>query len=408
MQEISNEAKLALFTARWVVHNNGVEMIEDLLTREKIKWERFKEIITYHELFSFAYIGLKKYSHALPNEGMELLRKSYYYCLAHQNYLWLEFLRMVDAFRDKGIDFIPLKGAAFLVDNIYGEKAYLRPMVDIDILIKKEALPLVEKIMQELRYGKPSKEEEENYWKAHNYHLPFTKERQKDLSYIAEVHWALDYKRDKPLLPCLWDRIKKFRVEDRDIYLLSPEDTLFSLALHQRRFGKMLCLKNICDTAVLLNRYKNEIDWDYVLTESKTSKIRTTLYFILAQIDTLLNVKAPSFVLRKLGIPRYKKRMIERFILRNTFTSEPGLNSNKSLYLRSHFLLYDNIWEPIKYVLEVPLEQFAKFYRLQPYEIKTTFLYKIRYLCFIVNILFFVIREATKRVERVIDRMSKK
>lgn len=43
-----------------------------------------------------------------------------------------------------------------------------------------------------------------------------------------------------------------------------------------------------------------------------------------------------------------------------------------------HFLLYDTLWEPIDYILNIPLEQFAKFYEIKPYDRMTGFLYENR------------------------------
>ncbi|MBU1853443.1 MAG: nucleotidyltransferase family protein [Candidatus Omnitrophica bacterium] len=402
IKETDIESRLALLLARWIIYDNGFEKIENLLMQEKIEWKKFREIIVYHELCAFAYICLKKHLYLLPNNSMELLKKDYYFCLTHQVFLWREFLRIAHIFRDKNIEFTPLKGIAFFIDNMYGERRYLRPMVDIDLMVKKETLPLVERILGSLGYEKHLGGNKEDYWKSQNYHLPFIKKRQKGLPCMAEMHWDLDYKRKNPLLPYLWSRIKKMRLDGKEISLLSPEDTLFSIALHHRRFGKMLCLKNVCDTAMLLERYKDDIDWHYILREAEREGMRTILYFIFTQATLLLDVKIPPFVLRRLDIPGYKRQLIERFILSNTFAVESGLNNYKSLYLRTHFLIYDNIWDPVKCVLGLPLEQFAKFYSLQPYSRRTNLLYKIRYLYFLKSLLVIILNATTKRMSKLL------
>ncbi len=375
---------MTLLIAKWTAHNSHLEEISDLLAQEKIDWKKFQDIIRYHELAPFAYLCLKRYLHLLPDDITEILNNSYYSSLVRQSYLWREFLKIAHAFKDKDIDFRPLKGIAFLVDNIYGEKAFLRPMVDIDILIKKEQLGLVEKVLQSLGYEKHCLGMKEDYWKDKNYHLAFQRKGINGISSLSEIHWDLDYKRDRPMLPSLWERVKKFQVDGVQLSLLSPEDTLFSLALHQRRFGRMLCLKNVCDVVMLLNRYKDEFDWDYVVREARTGRMRTTLYFILTQAGLLLDIRMPDSVLASLAIPKYKRRLIQRYILRNVFLGNILSDSHASdiydSYLKSHFLIYDNFWEPIKSILTIPPEQFAKFYRLKPYTRKARFFYKIRYL----------------------------
>jgi len=382
IKNISPETKLVLLIARWVVYDECLPEIRNLLAQERIDWKRLEKFLGYHEFFPFTYRCLKECSQFLTNKSMEIAEKIYYYYLVRLSYLWEESKQIVDAFNSKNLEIVPLKGVAFLSDNMYGDKAFLRSMYDIDLLIKKEELPLAEKTLEALGYKKKLLGMEEDYWKEKNYHLTFSNDKRGRFSCNVEIHWALDYRRGKPILPYLWDRIKEPRKEKKGMRLLSLEDTLFSLALHQRRFGKMLCLKNVCDVAMLLNRYKDKIDWDYILREAKIGKMRTTLYFVLAQVGLLLNVKTSSFVLRRLDIYKYKRRLIEQFILNNTFISEPRLNSNKVLYLKTHFLIYDNMWEPVRCVLDVPREQFAKFYRMDPYKRKTQLLYKIRYCYF--------------------------
>ena len=314
-------------------------------------------------------------------------------------------MEIADVFNNNNIPFLPLKGIAFIIDNIHGiDKAFLRPMCDIDILIKKETLPLAEKTIETLGYEKDLHGTKEEYWKGQNYHLSFMKYSKRRLSCAAEIHWALDYKRDNPILPHLWSRVKKYKIEDRTVYLLSPEDTLFCLALHNRRFGKTLCLKDVCSVSAFLSKYSGILDWDYIIREAKRGKMRTTLYFILTQADLLADAKMPGSAVKELNIPVYKRWLIKQFIQRNTFAYSLGENTDgvniKELYLKNHFLLYDNFWEPVRCILNIPQEQFAKFYGWKPYTRKTLLIYKIRYLFMVNSLVFIGIKTLAKRLSR--------
>ena len=69
----------------------------------------------------------------------------------------------------------------------------------------------------------------------------------------------------------------------------------------------------------------------------------------------------PGYVLRGLKVSAIKKRLIRGFISENTFL--PGLSeTGKARNLKSHFLLYDTFFEPVGYIVNIPLEQFAKYY----------------------------------------------
>lgn len=126
--------------------------------------------------------------------------------------------------------------------------------------------------------------------------------------------------------------------------LLSPEDTFFSLALHKRRFGRALSLKNVLDSALLLSKYKDKFDWDYIITNSNKQRMNATVFFMLSQIRFLLDMDMP--LIKKIAIAFWKKRLINRFIEKNTF-SFPKLCLCKDIYTKTHFLLYDSIWEGI-------------------------------------------------------------
>jgi hypothetical protein len=368
------EANLIRFIIRKIVggKDNG---IKDFLKCHLINWERFKELIIYHDLTPFAYLILKDFNSFLPEGLREFLKNNYYCALVRCQKLWQEFLRIYEVFSQAGVCLLPIKGIA-LLEDLYKNK-YLRPMTDIDLLVKEEDLPKAEEIFCDLGYRKELYGLKEEYWRKKQCHISFYKREDRKAPFV-ELHWSLDFKRgSRNILPELWSRIREINVDGMLIKLLSPEDTLFSLALHSRRLGRTLCLKNVYDAILLLNKHALHFDWDYVLDESKRGKMCTTIFFLLSQVKFLLNADIPEMVWKKLNIPFWKKKLIHQFIERNTYVDSSS-SKGKNLYLKSHFLLYDNLWEPIEYILNIPKEQFAKYYNLNAYDKKTDFLYRYR------------------------------
>jgi len=396
---ISQEARLVLLIAQWIVNDHRLPEIEKILAQEPVNWEYFNALLAHHELSSFAHTCLKDYSSLLPGGEVDLLKKTHYFNLARLAGLEKEFLEIADIFRGQGVDLLPLKGSAFFIDNMYGGKAGLRPMADIDILVKKEKFSQAKKLVETLGYQKELCGFKEDYWRKRNYHIAFAKNKSgKRFSTLVEMHWLLDYPGKILLLPSLWDRIRKLQVGDREVALLSPEDTLFCLALHLRRFGNVLSLKSACDFACLLTKYK-DLDWDYILKEAKTGQMCASLYFRLIQANIFFDIQVPNLILNGLSLVNYKRRLIEGFILKDTFLGQDMTGSN--IFLKNHFLVYDNFWEPVSMIINMPQEQFAKFYRLTPYSIRTLLLYRLRFLYFpyylIVLILKATIRKIVKR-----------
>lgn len=384
------EAGLTLLIAKALIEDNKRDLIGNFISSNRINWKKFSQLIFYHELYPFAYSCLKKHSNYLPAKELELLERHHYACVKGLINLWGEFQKISAAFRNKNLDFIPIKGLAYLANSLYKDNAYLRPMCDLDILIKKEMLPEARKIMADLEYRENLLELNQCYWEEDNYHLPFRRAPAEDNAFNLEIHWALDYTRKKPILPDLWNRIYRYETEGTDLCLLSPEDSLFCLALHQRRFGKILCLKNACDTARLLKN-NPALDWGYIIKAARSGDMRASVYFILAQAKLLFDIEIGHSMIDELRVPRYKKMILKRHILENILNPGPNFTHEenlKLLFLKSHFLLYDNLIEPVRMILNIPREQFAKFYGLRAYGRKAAFLYNLRYLIFIPLFIF--------------------
>jgi len=238
--------------------------------------------------------------------------------------------------------------------------------------------------MIDLDYNKALSGLRDSYWLKEQCHISFRKKSGFLSSVVVDVHWDLDFKRGKTLpLPKLWLRLRDKEVNGNRVRYLSIEDTIFSLVLHKRRFGNILSLKEACDLAIILNKYNSEIDWDYILKWARLCRMESALYFSLSQSNLLDNILASHSIPEQLKVPFWKRKVINSFILKNTFFEDMDL---KNIYLKAHFLLYDSLWEPVEYILNIPQEQFAKFYNLTPYTTKTNLLYRLRYLYFLRNL----------------------
>ena len=366
------EALFLLLAGELSVGGNKGKISEFILQND-IDWQKFKELLAYHELFSFVFHTLREVSVGIPADFLNILETSYYYSLSSSQKFWAEFLKIHSLFEQSGVILVPLKGISFLEDIYSGNP--VRPMVDIDCLVKEPDINQAEGILSGLGYKKELSGLKEEYWLNKQYHLTFLK-HSNSRSTTVELHWGLDYKRyGKNLYPELWSRCRQLDLGERKMQVLSPEDAFFSLVLHNRRFGKPLCLKNVYDFVMLISKYGNNFDWDYVLAQCRRYRLFCCAYFFLFQADFAFGAKIPKRVLKGLKTPRYKRTLIKRFVKKNTFRPK-----EKHLFLKSHFLLYDDFWEPIEYIINIPQEQFAKYYWLQPYARRTSLYYRWRFL----------------------------
>ncbi|TAM38444.1 hypothetical protein EPN54_04250 [bacterium] len=358
--------------------------IREILAEDSIDWDLFTQLIVYHQLIPLAYLRLKNLIGLLPPGLAKLIKNNSYSTLRQTHHLWREFVRIGYVFEQSAVTLVPIKGVAFLAD-IY-QDTFFRPMVDIDLLVQEKEFLKAEEILLNLGYKKDLHGLGEEYWKENQYHIAFLKNNPSFILRV-ELHWALDYKRkNRHILPEIWQRLREVQYDGKKIKLLSPEDSLFSLALHSRRFGENLCLKNVYDAILLLRKYGTGFDWDYCLAMSEKYNMRVTLYFLLAQMQFLSCQNIPGYVLKKLNISALRKKIIRMFISRNTFFLKKLLQ-HKNVYLQLHFLLHDNILEAAAYIINIPKEQFAKFYGLKMFCDKTDFLYRWRLLYILKKII---------------------
>ncbi len=365
------ETKLIKAVCRSIVYNNSYKEIKSLIENNAIHWKLLRDLLAYHEVSPFFYRALKDYEKKLPPEISRYLDSSYYYAISDNMDKSSEYQALYSAFEGNGIEMLPIKGIA-LLDDIYSG-LFIRPMIDIDILVKKDDITRASEIFHCVGYRKELGGLKESYWLESQCHLAFFKDRS-----LVEMHWGLDFERHgRQILPEIWRKARDVETDRGAIRLLSPEDTFFSLALHKRRFGKILSIKNVLDAGLLLNKYKDGFDWSYVLKKATEYGLRSSVFFMLSQIDFLFDTKIT--LATGLGVPFWKKWLINRSIEHDTFL--PSIRSlTKEIYLKNHFLLYDTIFEPIQYIIDIPKEQFAKFYNIEAYDKKTTFLYRSRFV----------------------------
>jgi len=114
----------------------------------------------------------------------------------------------------------------------------------------------------------------------------------------------------------------------------------------------------------------------------------SSVFFLLLQVKLFFDLDIPNMVWRGLKVPAYKKLIIKAFIKKYTFSLSFIEKASRESYLKSHFLLYDNFWEPIEYILHIPIEQFAAYYALNPYDRKTLSCYRNRLLYMLYRIIY--------------------
>ncbi|MDR7665942.1 nucleotidyltransferase family protein [Methanosarcina sp. Z-7115] len=302
---LSSEDKLLLYCSRLSISEDIKCKIEEILSNV-LDWNYIVDCSIKQGISPLFYWNLKKISNGkdVPSEVMKNLEKMYYSNLARNMLLYDELSKILTAFKKTGIDTIVLKGA-FLAEEIY-KNIGLRPMSDIDLLIKEKDLQKAKKELTELKYSATSifpTKLHEQFQTVWNEELPFIHQNKKT---IIEIHWDIlphesPYKVD---INKFWNNAKTVKIAGIETLMLAPEDMLQHLCLHlDKHINSSVSpqiFKDYCDIAEVTRYYKNTLNWNYFLQSSKDYKIEEPIFHGLSIANKYFEAFIPENTLSEL------------------------------------------------------------------------------------------------------------
>jgi hypothetical protein len=199
--------------------------------------------------------------------------------------------KVLQAFQKANILAIPLKGIA-LIESLYPNPA-VRPMTDVDLLIKPEDLNRVKGILEGFGYQWVS-----SYRGSHNF-------------IDAEGQWSFD-------LHTKFIRFEfLFHIDETEIYdrliqinfnhqvqvpIFCPEHQLIHLALHLAPgLYSQLNPTNLFDIYYLINRKESTLSWEYLVDFAKRAEIASYIYVPISLCVKIFDMELPQSVLTQLG-----------------------------------------------------------------------------------------------------------
>jgi putative nucleotidyltransferase-like protein len=226
-----------------------------------------------------------------------------------------ELGRLLEAFeREGGVPVIPLKGPA-LAETVYAHPA-LRPCTDLDLLIRRESLHRVDDLLQRLGYRRLAD--------AHSFRFDLTYDRatlyEGTAGVHVDLHWGLlsdpRYSWDEREGLTVWDRAVPIRVAGQDAFGLCPDDLLLYLAVHLAVHHGLAGLLWYWDLALVLDRWRGQIDWEAVVARASRWRVRSALYWALSELETLFGPSAPAEAMARLE-PRGPRAAVMGWLLRH-------------------------------------------------------------------------------------------
>ena len=233
-------------------------------------------------------------------------KTQYHLVMANNLYLGHELDKISEKLAGHGISCIGLKGMV-LSRTIYPSPA-LRPMFDIDILVRSEDLHGVHEIIKGLGYHPDKKDFPAGACK-YQYHAHYFKESASPV--ILEVHWGLGEKNRYDINEAgIWARAQK---SPYGPYLeMSDDDTLLYLSLHFFKHFLFKRLSWLCDIHEWV--CLREIHWDRVVERAQAQSIATFLACTLIILERFYQMTLPVRTEEILRIGPVRKNILDWYL----------------------------------------------------------------------------------------------
>jgi len=231
----------------------------------------------------------------VPADVWRMLRRIYFYSVSANARIYRALGPVLRSLCNSGIPVIVLKGA-YLAAAVY-EDAALRPMGDVDILVREADLERAQAVLLGLG-GAIQTEAEFKSNKGDSPHLlPVVLG---DLP--LDIHWTIV----RPTGPVavdtdgLWDRACTCSIAGAEVLALSSEDLMLHLCLHacyQNRLAKPL---NLYDVAVTTGRFGDRLHWEQLAQRAHNWGAERHVGLTLQLARGILGAHVPGAALEQL------------------------------------------------------------------------------------------------------------
>ena len=286
------------------------------LCNRNLDWSKVLEIANMQLVTPLLYQKLGK-NKKIPRKVLAKLRRSYNRQIAINILAFEELKNLLRALKKGRIDATIIKGFA-IAENY--ETPFARHAADIDLLLKEQDLGNIESILYKLNWSAPL-----NYpylkgvLRQNFYHLP---EFRKGPT-LLDLHVILSPNINGINANELWKHSKGAKIENVSFKTLMPEHQLLHSCIQIcLDDGFHRCLKKLIDIGQLSK--KQEIDWNFVVEESKQWGISFLAYACFNLTNKLFDAKIPEQVLGDLkkDSTAFQLMLAKRISEENFFCSE--------------------------------------------------------------------------------------
>lgn len=322
----TDEDRLLLFCLRI---GTGQKIHEKFRSHEikKIRWNTFLSRARENGVSAIVSGTLNRFERYLsefPSFVSEELKKDYYLNAAKNILTFEELGKILGALREGGISVMVLKGAA-LASTVYKNLA-LRPMADVDLLLKKEDLLRADARLKLLGYG-PADRPAESTDSCLSYLTSLDYRKHSPNSPSFHVHWHFvnstvpndSYIHDINI-ENIWRDAEEAGIAGVKTLAMAPHHLIIHLSEHALRVSHSATkLSYFYDIYEAINSYGSRLDWNKFVDESLEFRLDRMVYFSLYFTSHFLDARIPEYVLLRLKPKRLSlgERTFMKSVLNN-------------------------------------------------------------------------------------------
>jgi hypothetical protein len=270
-----------------------------LIKNSNINWDNFTENAVGESIAPILY-GLVSSIDQFPGDILTRLNHYYYDSAVNNAILFRELNSLLLNLNNNQIEVILLKGSA-LATQIYPNIA-MRPMVDLDILVKPKNVPGVIKVLQNNGYQLVRQEEQPGF--TLNYENEIGLFKQDSIPKLIEIHWNLFnsiFYQYKIPTSWLWNSTTSISINNTPALMLNPEANLLHLCGHLsfHHFGKGWLW--IHDLAEIIMHFDKNLDWEKLLDLAQQFDLVLALKTNLITVTEIYGQIIPIDFMQKLS-----------------------------------------------------------------------------------------------------------
>ncbi|MBW1779883.1 MAG: nucleotidyltransferase family protein [Deltaproteobacteria bacterium] len=371
-----------------------------------IEWDRVFETALQWNIAPMLYRLIRKRPDVpnasdIPGDALRNIEAAYTKTYMVNRANFSELAKIVKALAAADVRVLLLKGA-HLAQFVYPDIG-LRWMADIDILIRRDDLKRAVRVLVQMGYAYPVQEaavwddfgekkeirDQEalvDWYKTDHMHLIYSNPNGIQ---TLEIHWGIA-KSASPFTihtEGLWERARVEKMNGASVWVLSPEDLLLHISLHDAYYHrlKLFGLRPCCDVAAVVRRFSKEINWERLQARAREWGMEKYLYMTLRLSRELIGTDIPVDLLEALGERTCTNR---RFLegVRRIFGKETDKPTYRGMKYPSKIHLFthdERLFKKICFFLRrIPIsrQELASRYALPASSRRIPFYYLVRFV----------------------------